>query len=368
MLVCYIISDINKALAFEWIAVALQKNHDIRFILLNGGESALESFLKQSGIPVVRITCRGKRDWPRAWYQLLVRLREWKPQAVHCHLLQASILGLSAAWWAGIDKRIITRHHANLHHRHHKKGVLWDKLCNALATDIVAITENVKNILLNMDHAPTQKITVIPHGFDWQIFRGANSVQVQKLRDKYVLNGRSPVIGCIARFIELKGIQYIIPAFRQFLQSYPEAVLVLANAQGDYARHLHQLLATLPSENYRLITFEPALGELYQCFDLFVHVPVDSEVEAFGQTYVEALAAEVPSIFTLSGIAPEFIEHGQNAWVVPFRDSTAILTALLTLWEDPMMRTQLKKNGWSSVQEKFALSQMISRLEALYAK
>lgn len=367
MFVCYIISDINKALAFEWIAVELQKNYDLRFILLNCGESALESFLKQSGVPVVSITCRGKRDWPRAWYQLLVQLREWKPQAVHCHLLQASILGLSAAWWAGIDKRIITRHHANLHHRHHKKGVLWDKLCNALATDIVAITENVKSILLNMDHASAKKICVIPHGFDWHVFRSTDSLQVQNLRDKYALNSRSPVIGCIARFTEWKGIQYLIPAFRQFLQSYPEAVLVLANAQGDYAQQLHQLLATLPSESYRLIAFESALGELYQCLDLFVHVPVDSEVEAFGQTYVEALAAEVPSIFTLSGIAPDFIEHGQNAWVVPFRDSTAILTALLTLWEDPTMRAQLKKNGWDSVRERFGLSLMISRLEALYA-
>lgn len=366
MFICYIISDIDKALAFEWTATTLKKNHDIRFILMNSGGSALESFLKQSGIPVVRIICRGKKDWPLAWYQLQRQLRKWKPQVVHCHLLQASILGLSAAWCTSISKRIVTRHHGNLHHRYHKKGILWDKLCNALATDIVAISENVKNILLNMDLASPQKICLIPHGFEWQTFRNTDSLKVQNLRDKYALNGKSPVIGCIARFTELKGIQYLVPAFRQFLKTNPDAVLVLANAQGDYAHRLHQLLLTLPSENYRLIAFEPSIGELYQCFDLFVHVPVDREVEAFGQTYVEALAAEVPSVFTLSGIAPDFIEHGENAWVVPFRNTPAVLSALQALWKYPTVRAKLKENGWESVREKFGFSLMISRLEALY--
>jgi glycosyltransferase involved in cell wall biosynthesis len=97
-----------------------------------------------------------------------------------------------------------------------------------------------------------------------------------------------------------------------------------------------------------------------------VHVPVDSKVEAFGQVYVEALAAEVPSIFTISGIASDFIEHDQNSCVVPYRDSAAIEHALNVLWQTPEIRSRLKRNGWNSVQERFGLSQMILLLEALY--
>lgn len=368
MQVCYIISDIDKALAFEWIASALQKTLDIRFILLNNKDSALERFLIQEEIPVIRITCQGKRDWPVVWWRLVCQLRIWKPQVIHCHLLQASILGLSAALVAGIGRRIVTRHHGDLHHRYHKKGIFWDWICSLLATDVVAISKNVRKILLQKEHVAAEKIHLIPHGFSWPAFRNADSIKSQRLRHKYALVEMAPVVGCIARFTELKGIQYLIPAFRDFLKSYPDALLVLANAHGDYEKNIHELLGMLPSKNYRLISFEKALGELYQCFDLFVHVPVDKEVEAFGQTYVEALAAEVPSIFTLSGIAPDFIKDGHNAWVVPYRDSNAILSALLGLWRDPIMRSRLRNNGWDSVKEEFSISRMILSLEELYGR
>lgn len=367
MRICYVISDIDKSLVFEWLAVELQNVHNLCFILLNGHGTALEHFLTNRSIDVVSISCAGKKDWPKAWYKVVLQLRMWKPQIVHCHLMQATILGLFAAYIVGTRRRIFTRHHGTLHHLNHKKGVLWDKLCNALASDIVAVSENVKNILKNMDHASPNKVSVIPHGFDWNTLRDINNKEESYLKEKYNIFGKSPIIGCIARFTEWKGIQYTIPAFGEFLESYPDALLVLANAQGDYAEQIHKLLKELPSESYRLIAFEPDLVELYSCFDLYVHVPVDAEVEAFGLTYVEALAAEVPSIFTMSGIAPEFIEHAHNAWVVPFRDSKAILAALHTLWQSPSLRSQLKINGWSSVQDPFDLSQMILRLEGLYA-
>ncbi len=44
-----------------------------------------------------------------------------------------------------------------------------------------------------------------------------------------------------------------------------------------------------------------------------MHVTIGKHYEAFGQIYVEALAAGIPSVFTLTGIAPEIIEHEHNA-------------------------------------------------------
>ena len=116
------------------------------------------------------IPVTGKKDWPRALRKIKRLLRQWNPEVVHCHLLQASILGLFAAWWLKIPKRIFTRLHATLHHQYHKKGILWDKICNTLATDIVAISKNVKNILVKRENVAPEKIRVIPHGFQWDEF------------------------------------------------------------------------------------------------------------------------------------------------------------------------------------------------------
>jgi glycosyltransferase involved in cell wall biosynthesis len=99
---------------------------------------------------------------------------------------------------------------------------------------------------------------------------------------------------------------------------------------------------------------------------VYIHTPIDSTCEAFGQTYVEALASEVPSVFTLSGIAAEFIRHGENALVVDFKNSDQIYDALYQLWSDEKMRDALSDKGKRSINPEFTLTLMLHRLKELY--
>ena len=367
MKVVHILSDIDKALAFEWIAEELdQQKFNLSFILLNPGPSALENFLKKKNIPVITITCRGKKDWPSALLKTVRALKQQRPDTVHCHLLQANIIGLAAAILAGVKKRIYTRHHSSLHHVYHKKGILWDKWSNWMATHIVAISGIVKEILMKWERVPLEKIVLIPHGFRLEEFRKVEQARIAQIKTKYQLEHYSPVIGVISRFTAWKGVQYIIPAFKQVLPSTPHAVLLLFGADGDYKKEVDFLLRSLPEKNYRLIPFEKDIAAAYQVMDIFVHVPIDNHSEAFGQIYVEALAAGVPSIFTLSGIAPDFIIDGKNALVVPFKNSEAIYKSMLLILENEELRNKLKQVASYSVEEKFKLSRMIEQLENLY--
>lgn len=366
MNVCYIISDIQKALAFEWIAASLPTaGWSISFILLNPGESDLEKHLQEKNFLVVRVKCSGKKDWPAAIWKVSRQLRIWKPDIVHCHLIQGTLIGLTSARLAGIRHRIYTRHHSSLHHVYFRKGIMWDKLSNRLATRIVAISGVVRHILTEWERVPAEKVTLIPHGFRMNDFTPRLG-ESDKWKVKYWLETKAPVIGVVARFTEWKGIQYTIQAFRKFIEKVPGAVLLLFNPEGDYANSLHRALDELPRDSYQIIEFEADMSSVYGAMDFFIHVPVDEHSEAFGQIYVEALAAGVPSIFTLSGIAPEFIRHEENALVVPFRDSDAIYEAMVRLWENTGLRDRLSANGPASVKEKFDLPIMIHALDNLY--
>ena len=128
------------------------------------------------------------------------------------------------------------------------------------------------------------------------------------------------------------------------------------------------MLESLPSKNYRLISFEKDVAAAYHVMDIFVHVPIDNHSEAFGQIYVEALAAGVPSIFTLSGIAPDFIVDNKNAMVVPFKNSEGIYQAMLKILKDESLAENLKQEGYKSVTGKFDLARMINQLEVLYER
>jgi len=363
----YIVSDVEKSLAFEWTAEHLRSRFDLFFLLLGKKETPLTHFLDASSI---RYGVIADADYPsriKQWFLIFGVLRREKPAIVHIHLWRAMLLGLPAAWLLRVPRRIFTRHHATLHHREHPSGLKWDKLCNSLATDIIAISANIRQLLIEQEGVPARKVHLVHHGFDLQYFYNTDSNRVSHLRHKIGLDNVSgPVVGVIARYTEWKGIQFTIQAFEQVLKQYPTATLVLANAHGDYAVTLRTLLNALPEERYVEIAFEEDLSSLYRLFDVFVHVPTDPYAEAFGQTYVEALAAGVPSVFTRSGVACEFIEDGQNALVVKYCDAEDTRRAIVELLENKDLRDKLVAGGRSSVKQ-FELKNMLNKLDALYA-
>jgi len=365
--IVYILSNIDKALAFEWIATELnQDKFDLKFILLNPGTSALEKYLQKENIKVYTLKYTGKKDLPQAFIHIHNILRKEKPDLIHTHLFDASLIGLAAGKLAGISKRIFTRHHGNQHHAYFPNAVRYDKWINALATIIVAPAISVKDILVNLEKVNPTKIKVIHHGFDLSYFYQVDDAVILKLKQKYNPENRWPVVGVISRYTELKGLQYVIPAFKKMLAIYPDALLLLANATGDYKAQVQEHLKSIPRQNYTEIAFEPDIATLYRLFNIFVHVPVAASSEAFGQTYVEALAADVPSVFTLSGVASEFIRHKENAYVVPFQDADAIYTGMLELLQNKELRNSIISQGRQDVAAQFSLPVMIGALEKLY--
>lgn len=364
--IIYILSDIDKALAFEWIAAHLdRKKFRLEFILLNPGDSALEAHLRSRNIPVTRIPIRG--GWKKivTFGKLWALLRRSRPDIIHTHLRQATLMGITAGYLSGVKTRIYTRHHAASNHMYHPHAVKHDRWMGRLSTRIVSISDVVSEVLTVWERIPKEKVVKIPHGFDLAAFRNPDSPAVDNLKRIYGTADKHPVVGVISRYIKWKGVPYVIDAFRSLLAKYPRAHLVLANASGPDAQTIRRRLQSLPPGAYTEIAFEPDIASLYRLFDLFVHVPISKHAEAFGQTYVEALASGVPSVFTLSGVAVEFIEHQKNALVVPFENPEAIHRAMRQLLEDENLRQRIIDRGRRDI-ERFGLARFIHQLEALY--
>lgn len=366
--VFYIISDIEKALTFEWISLGLDKKQiDLHFILIGNDNTPFVSFLKSAALPHFVVPFRGKQDVPQAWLKVFSILQQERPDVVHTHLYYANLIGLTAAWCLRIKKRVYTRHHASIHHRYFPKSVFLDKAINFISTDIVALCENLREILVKWEGVDKKKVHLIPHGFNLNYFSESDSDRVDAVRRRHKIPTAYPTVGVIARLTEWKGVQYSIPAFQQLLKEYPKAHLVLANATGDYSPVIKQLLSQLPQDSYTIVLFEEDSASLYELFNVYVHTPVDAFCEAFGQTYVEALAAGVPSVFTLSGIACDFIQHQKNAWVVSYENTTEILDALSKILRDSTLRNDLASFGRISVAERFSIDDMLKKLHYLYS-
>ncbi|MBD3660936.1 MAG: glycosyltransferase family 4 protein, partial [Arenibacter algicola] len=281
------------------------------------------------------------------------------------HLFHASLFGLIAAKLSGIKERIHSRHHATFHHEYFPHAVKYDRLINYLSTVIVAISNNVKSILIEKENVNYKKIKVIEHGFDLKAFSNVSVDRVKNIYHKYNIPTKDIIIGSIARYISLKGHQYLIQAFQQIYRENKGFHLILANANGPDREEIKWFLNQLPEDSYTEIAFEEDLFALYQSFDVFVHIPINKEVEAFGQTYVEALAAGIPAVFTWSGIATDFIVDGKNAVVVDYKNADQVSEGILKILNDKGFSQGLIEKGKDSVKA-FSIDRMMLQLIELY--
>ncbi len=365
--ILFVISLVDRSLAFEWFFRELAKtNSDFEIVFLHPQEPALAMFCKTLDVNVHWFRYRNKLDAPICFFKLCRLMISDKITLVHAHLFDASLITIAAAKFCGIRKRIHTRHHASQHHQYNPHAVKYDRFINRQSTHIVAISEGIKNILIDKEKVPAEKITVVHHGFDLKYFENANQERIDALRKKYSFKDSSPIIGVISRWTHWKGIQYIIPAFKSLLENYPSAVLLLANANGEFVNEIENHLTNLPEDRYRKIVFEEDTPALYHLMNVFVHVPIDDHSEAFGQVYVEALAAGIPSVFTLSGIANEFVRDQHNAVVVPYQNAIVITEAIEEILNNEKLKRELISNGKNDVTKLFDIELMVNKMKRIY--
>lgn len=361
-----VISDVDYALAYEWLSKHFDKTRfEPVFILISPAEPKLLSIIRNQNCEAYYLKSGGKFSMPFLFLKVLRLFIKLKPQIIHGHLFLATLLSLIAAKLLRIENRIFTRHHSTNNLYYYPGMVKYDKLMSSAATRIVAVSNLVKSTMVQYEGANPNKITVINHGLDFNSLEQVSSESINKLRIKYNLNKPGPVIGAISRFIHLKGVQDIVKAFNVVLEHYPTAHLVLGNAKGNYSNEIQELLKTIPSNSYTLIAFEEDIFSLYKLFDVFIHVPIQEDVEAFGQTYIESLASGIPSIFTKSGIGLEILEHKKNCWIVNYQSPEEIATGIKTILEDDTLKKNMIQNGIHSA-ARFNFKDKIRELENLY--
>lgn len=363
--IVHVVSHLYKSFGFEWLYDHLSPEFKPGFVLLNPRDSEFEQWLKARGAFVRRISYRDKNDLPGVTARLWTMFVRWRPRTVHAHFWDAGMAAFAAGRAAAVRQRVYTRHYGSNHHVYHPKMVRVDRFLNAAATDILAISGAVEKVLVRDDGAKPSKIVVIPHGFDF----GRIAAPTQDLAPKYNPSGRSPVIGVVSRYTHYKGLQNIVPAVAALRNEYPNLLLVLANASGEYAPEVKKLLENhLPSDAYVEISFETDIFSLYRLFDVYVHVPIDPHLEAFGQTYVEAPAAGVPCVFTLSGIAPEFVRHRHNAFVVGYNDPQGIAEGVRFFLENPEEKLRIVGAAREDVRRRFDIRVVVKEYEKLYQR
>ena len=104
----------------------------------------------------------------------------------------------------------------------------------------------------------------------------------------------------------------------------------------------------------------------YSIMDIFIHVPIAPHEEGFGLVFVEAMASEIPCIFTKSGIGNEILINNRNSIIVKHKSKKEISNALNFLYSSEQKRLKIGTQARLDVVKEFDGIRMFMDLSKLY--
>ncbi len=198
------------------------------------------------------------------------------------------------------------------------------------------------------------------------------SVDGARARTRYGLGDR-PVIVCVSRLVPRKGQDTLIRVLPEVRRRVPGAALLLVGG-GPYRSTLEALARTHGVGPDVVFTGSVSWAQLpvhYAAGDVFA-MPCRTrrrglDVEGLGIVYLEASASGLPVIAGDSGGAPDAVRDNETGYVVPGRESAALVDRLTDVLSDASLARQLGDAGRAWVEAEWRWDTQAQRLASLLA-
>ncbi|QBO58373.1 N,N'-diacetylbacillosaminyl-diphospho-undecaprenol alpha-1,3-N-acetylgalactosaminyltransferase [Chryseobacterium salivictor] len=314
------------------------------------------------------------RDIAAVW-RLYRFLRQQKPHIVHSHTPKAGIVGMMAAWLAGVPHRLHTVAGLPLLERGGSKRTLLnhiEKLTCRLATQVYPNSFELQKIIMRAQFCAPHKMKVIgqgsSNGIDTDHFSPAQITadEQQNLRAELGLSPDDFVFIFVGRLVCDKGINELVAAFKNvasarfgFAQRPVPDDQSLRPIGGNVklllVGPLEQDLDPLRAETLSDIESNPDIisvgfqEEVRPYFAVSNALVFPSYREGFPNVVLQSLAMGLPAIVTDINGCNEMVRNGFNGLVVPPKNETALQNAMEQLFSDPTLYDELKSNAQKSV-------------------
>jgi len=296
-----------------------------------------------------------------AWLNKLgILARTYGVTAIHTHEFAMNVRGAMLAKWLGLPAVATV----------HGKGYYGDKFARRLAyrlisrlTNIVAVSEDIRTLLINMVGINSHLVSVIPNGVDIDRF-SFNAEKRRIMRDQLGVLDNQLLLGTVGSYYPVKGHGFLIEAMQQLLGIHHNIKLVMAG-QGPLVEELQKkiILNGLESDAQLIGYIEDTTG-LLSALDIFV-MPSLSEGQPLA--LLEAAANGRCIVSTNVGGIPEIVQNGENAILVPAGDTNALVAALSKLIDEPETRSVIANNAESTIKSRWSIQGTAERyLKLLY--
>ena len=175
---------------------------------------------------------------------------------------------------------------------------------------IIAISQMVKEDILENYKCPPEKISVVYNGVDLDRYHPGNkNIYRKSIRNQLGIPENSVLILFVGSGFERKGLEFLLKSTEYLAK---ENWRLLLMGKGNFEKFMRYAPA---NKRNRIITKEPdpKIEKFYAATDLFI---LPSIYEPFGNANLEALAAGLPVITTKYCGAANIIDSKKNGLVV----------------------------------------------------
>ncbi len=321
-----------------------------------------ESVLRRAAAHVVPYDGRYNRLAtlvPAAW-RLRTQLKDDRPAVIHTHGWDADIIG----WLANLGsatRQIIHLHVtpewlASNHLTHRVRRNLTRLAFARRGTVLVAVSNAVSQHWARLLPWEAKDIVTVHNGVDTADYASASArdIPFDKCR----------TIGVVGRLARMKGIEYLLEAIADLAAEYPTICLRIAG-EGNLRDDLRSKADRLGlSGNVEFLGRVQDMKSFYGSIDLLVLPSISTE--GLPLVVLEAMASALPIVATTVGGTPEVIRDGQDGFLVPPRDPSALAEAIRRMLFDGKLRQRLSQSANERVNADFSVARCANAIFELY--
>jgi len=327
------------------------------------GKSEVPDTLDKAGLSLYLMSKRGKPDFNTVT-KLGKVLKDFRPDIIHCHRFDATLVGLLASMFYGVGKVVSHVHGLNRIRGIRRKliaRVLFKKLAKT-----ICVSNTVKGHMVETSsYFNENNVTVLHNAVDANLVSYGDKKKSKAIEELGISTDTFNMVN-VGRLVPTKGQSYLIDAFAEACKENSRLRLYFI---GD-GRLKDELKAQAHSlgvgDKVNFLGFRKDILDLLCAFDLFVFSSVN---EGLPLSIIEAMAAELPVLTTSAGGIPEVFGKGGFGEMVDTKDSIALKRGILKLSSlDNEILRGLGKNARQKVVDCFSAESINSNLEKIYTE
>jgi len=323
-------------------------------------EGWLTDQLRRLGIRYALIENRRSYD-PAFLYRLVRLIRCERIALMHAHEFMMSVYGSVASIMTGVP--LVCTVHGKLYFPDKKRRILALRFAASLCARMIAVSEDLHRYLVDNLRFNPCRVTTLYNGIDLEKYSARSSREESRMR--FSIPADALVVSTAGSLFKVKGLQYLLEAVKVLRRRYPNLLLIIAG-EGDQRKALEEKAEALGlADAVRFLGFCEDIPDLLNLTDIYA---CSSLSEGLSLSILEAMAMSKPVVATDVGGNLELIRPGDNGYLVPPSEPSALADRIMDLLDNPELRDRFGKSGRRIVEEKFTLEKMIQDYEELYER